>query len=163
MVNVAPEPLVSILPGVRIKVHGEGVGKPLKSTLPVVTVHVGCVIAPTIGGEGGKGWGLMVKLADAAEVHPEAFVTVTVYVLGAMPDIVVVVPVPEAVTPAGVLVTVQVPVAGKPFNVTLPVATEHVGWIIVPITGGVGVIGVLILTFADGAELHPSSFVTIKL
>ena len=69
----------------------------------------------------------MTILAEAAEVHPEAFVTVTVYVPAAMPDTVVVVPDPEAVIPAGVLAMVHVPVAGKPLMTTLPVARAQVG------------------------------------
>ena len=36
-------------------------------------------------------------------------------------------PVPNVVVPPGVLVNVQVPVAGKPFKVTLPVANAQVG------------------------------------
>lgn len=44
----------------------------------------------------------------------------------ASPDIVVLVPVPVAV-PAGALVNVHVPVAGKPFKTTPPVATVQVG------------------------------------
>jgi len=40
---------------------------------------------------------------------------------------VVVVPVPVLVVPPGVRVKVHVPVAGKPFKTTLPVATEQVG------------------------------------
>ena len=52
-----------------------------------------------------------------------------------------VVPVPVDVTPPGVLVNVQVPVAGKLLNTTLPVAKAHVGWVIVPTVGADGVNG----------------------
>ena len=52
---------------------------------------------------------------------------------------VVVVPDPVAVVPPGVLVKVQLPVAGKPFKTTLPVDSEQVGWVIVPTVGAVGV------------------------
>ena len=45
---------------------------------------------------------------------------------------------PEVVVPPGVLVNVQVPDAGKPFNTTLPVATAQVGWVIVTTVGAVG-------------------------
>jgi hypothetical protein len=48
---------------------------------------------------------------------------------------VVLVPVPEVVVPPGVLVNVQVPVAGKPFKTTLPVDKAHVGCVIVSATG----------------------------
>ena len=53
--------------------------------------------------------------------------------------IVEVTPVPvvvAALVPA--LVNVQVPVAGKPLMITLPVARAHVGWVIVPTVGAVG-------------------------
>lgn len=49
------------------------------------------------------------------------------YVPAASPDIVVLVPDPVVVVPPGVLVKVQVPVAGKPSKTTLPVAIVHVG------------------------------------
>jgi hypothetical protein len=49
----------------------------------------------------------------------------------------VLVPVP-VVVPPGERVNVQVPVGGKPFNTTLPVATLQVGWVIVPIAGADG-------------------------
>ena len=57
---------------------------------------------------------------------------------------------------------VQIPVAGNPFNTTLPVAVEQVGWVIVPIVGADGAPGAtLITTSADAAELHPEASVTI--
>ena len=36
---------------------------------------------------------------------------------------------------------VHVPVAGNPFKTTLPVATVHVGWVIVPTVGADGTDG----------------------
>ena len=72
------------------------------------------------------------------------------------------VPVPVYVLPPGVLVNVHVPVVGKPYNTTLPVDTAHVGWVIVPIIGAVGVVGwALITTFADADETHPEALVTV--
>jgi hypothetical protein len=66
--------------------------------------------------------------------------------------------------PPGVLVKVHVPVEGKPLNGTLPVAVLHVGWMIVPATGAVGVTGwALMTTFAEAADVHPEAFVTVKL
>ena len=47
-------------------------------------------------------------------------------------------PVPVVVVPPGVLVKVHVPEAGKPPNTTLPVASEQVGWVMVPTVGAVG-------------------------
>ena len=75
---------------------------------------------------------------------------------------VVLMPVPVVIVPPGVLVSVHVPVAGKPLNTTLPVGTEHVGCVIVPTAGAVGVIGwVLITIFPVEGEVHPDSLVTV--
>src|SRR5664279_1908137 len=72
-----------------------------------------------------------------------------------MPDIVKLVPVPGVVVPPGVLVTVQVPDAGNPLNTTLPVATLHVGLVIVPTTGAVGVVGCALMTILpEATEVH---------
>lgn len=51
---------------------------------------------------------------------------------------VVLVPDPIVVTLPGLRVNVHVPVAGKPFSITPPVATAHVGWINEPIKGADG-------------------------
>ena len=55
-------------------------------------------------------------------------------------------PEPVVVKTPGVLVNVQVPVAGNPLKITLPVAVEHVGWVIVPIPGVAGVLKVVTKT-----------------
>lgn len=62
-----------ILPGLMVQVPE---GRPLSITLPVLTVHVGWVIAPTDGAEGVTGCALITILAEAAEVQPTEFVTV---------------------------------------------------------------------------------------
>ena len=73
-------------------------------------------------------------------------------------DIVVVVPVP--VIDPGLMV--QVSEAGNPLSTTLPVATRHVGWVMVPIAGAPGVEGcALITTFAEAGEVHPEELVTV--
>jgi len=70
---------------------------------------------------------------------------------------VVVVPVP--LIPPGL--SVQVP-DGSPFNTTLPVDTEQVGWVMAPRIGAEGAPGAaLITTSAEGAELHPEASVTV--
>jgi hypothetical protein len=51
-------------------------GSPFKTTLPVATVHVGCVIAPKVGAVGVAGCALIMILADAVDEHPNEFVTV---------------------------------------------------------------------------------------
>ena len=76
----------------------------------------------------------------------------------------VLVPVPVVVVPPGVLVKVQLPVAGKPLNNTLPVATEQVGWVIVPTIGAVGVAGwVVITTLVDADDIQPETLVTVNV
>ena len=50
-------------------------GKPLKTTLPVATVQVGCVIFPIVGAVW-VGCALITTLPDAGEVQPDVFVTV---------------------------------------------------------------------------------------
>jgi hypothetical protein len=128
-------------------------------TLPVETEQVGCVMVPTVGFDGVAGCGLITTLDEAAEVHPEEFVTVKVYVPDAKPVTVLLAPMPE-IAPG---LTVQVP-EGKPFNTTLPVATVHVGCVMVPIVGAVGVGGcVLITTLAEATEVQPAALVTVKL
>ena len=69
--------------------------------------------------------------------------------------IVIVVPVP--VIAPGLIV--HVPVAGSPFNTTLPVVAEHdKGWVIIPTIGAVGATGAsLIIISADASDIHPGS------
>ena len=68
------------------------------------------------------------------------------------------------VVPPGVLVSVHVPVDGSPLSTTLPVATLHVGWVIVPTKGAVGEDGAaLITTFSDEGETAPAELVTVKV
>ena len=75
---------------------------------------------------------------------------------------VVLIPVPVVVTFPGVLVSVQVPVAGKPLKATLPVATEQVGCVIVPTVGAAGAFGTALMTIlADEAEVHPDALATV--
>jgi len=80
------------------------------------------VIVPTLGAEGVTGCVLIITLADAEEVHPTELVTVKVRVPAIRPNMVMFEPVP-AVAPG---LTVQIP-AGKPSNITVPVAIEQVG------------------------------------
>ena len=65
-------------------------------------------------------------------------VTVKVYDPGGRLETVTDVPLPVVVTFPGLRVKVQLP-DGKPLNTTLPVATEHVVWVIGPTTGADGV------------------------
>jgi hypothetical protein len=156
-VAVTPVPVNVTAPGFRVNVHVPVTGKPLRSTLPVANVQVGCVIVPTTGAVGVEGCVLITTLAEATEVQVP-LLTVNVYVPAASPLTVVVVPVPVEVTAPGLSVSVQVPVAGKPLNATLPVATVQVGCVIVPITGAFGAPGAaLITTLADATEVQVPS------
>jgi hypothetical protein len=73
----------------------------------------------------------------------------------------VVVPVP--VIAPGLIV--QVPVAGRPFSTTLPVAEAHEdGWVTAPILGAAGVPGgEMIIISVEGRDIHPKSLVMLKL
>ena len=154
MVVLVPDP--EILPGLIVQLP---VGKPFSTTLPVETVHVGCVMVPTPGAAGVTGCALMTTFADTAEVHPEALVTVKLWVPVVKPEIVVLVPDPEILP--GLIV--QLP-DGKPFSTTLPVETVQVGWVMVPTIGATGVTGCgLITALAEATEVHPEVLVTVKL
>ena len=60
--------------------------------------------------------------------------------------------------------SIQLPLAGNPFKITLPVAKLQLGWVIVPTVGGVGIAGcALISTLTDAPELHPAAFLTEKV
>ena len=118
IVVLAPVP--AITPGLIIQFPA---GKPLSTTLPVASAHVGCVMIPAAGATGVEGWAAINTLEDNDEVHPVALVTVKLYVPETSPEIVVLVPVP-VITPGFI---VQVPVDGKPFSTTLPVDIEQVG------------------------------------
>ena len=53
---------------------------------------------------------------------------------------------------------------GNPLNTTDPVETAHVGCVIVPATGAVGVTGcILITTLADETEIQPAALVTVNV
>ena len=157
-VVLVPVPVVVAPPGVRVNVHVPTEGKPLNTTLPVATAHVGWVIVPTKGADGVAGCALITTSADAAEAHPTELVTVKLYVPAVSPETVVFVPLPD-IAPG---LIVQVPTDGKPFNKTLPVGRAHVGWVIVPETGAGGVAGcVLMTTLADDNEIHPAALVTV--
>jgi hypothetical protein len=113
MVVVVPVPVIP--PGLIVQVPVAG--RPLNITLPVVTEHeAGCVIVPTIGAVGAGGAICMITSADKRDTHPDALVTLKLYVPGLRFEIVVLVPVP-AIGPG---LIIHVPVAGRPLNTTLP-------------------------------------------
>jgi hypothetical protein len=77
---------------------------------------------------------------------------------------VTVVPVPLDVTVPGYRVSIQTPVAGKPFSTTLPVDNAQVGAVIVPTRGDDGITGWAVINIlVDGGEMHPIELVTVKV
>jgi len=64
------------VPGFLVNVQVPVAGKAFKTTLPVDVVQVGWVVVPTVGVAGDVGCELITMLAEAAEVHPDALVTV---------------------------------------------------------------------------------------
>ena len=66
--------------------------------------------------------------------------------------------------PLGEPVIVHVPLDGKPLNATLPVATVHVGCVIVPIVGAVGTVGAAFtIAFPDAGEGQPATVKTVNV
>ncbi len=128
---VVLEPVPAIAPGLITQVPAPG--RPFKTTLPVVAIHEeGWVIVPNIGAVGADGAGLITTLADSTDIHPDSLVTLKLYVPGARLLRVVLAPFP-AIEPG---LIVQVPVAGRPLSITLPVGAEHEeGCVIVPMIG----------------------------
>lgn len=137
-VRVVPLPRSMTLPGMRVRVHVPVAGSPLRATLPVERAHVGWVMAPATGAPGVSGWALITTFDDATETQPFELVTVKVYVPGARPDMVVLVPEPFVVNDPGLRVITQSPVAGRLLRTTLPVGSAHVGCVTVPGTGATG-------------------------
>ena len=75
IVVLVPVPVEIVPLGFCVKVHIPLDGKPFKVTLPVETLQVGCVVVPTEGAVGALGAALIMTFAEAAEVHPAAFIT----------------------------------------------------------------------------------------
>ena len=59
---------------------------------------------------------------------------------------------------------VQLP-AGNPLNTTLPVGVVHVGWVIIPTNGELGVVGcaLIVVDVTEDPEVHPNEFVTVNV
>jgi hypothetical protein len=70
-VTVVIDPLPTMFPGLIVQVPE---GSPPKTTLPVLTEQVGCVIVPTLGAAGVTA---VIVIDDVApDVHPTELVTV---------------------------------------------------------------------------------------
>ena len=73
------------------------------------------------------------------------------------------VPEPVIADPPVLRVRVQLPDDGRPLSATLPVATEQVGWVMVPTTGAAGrVLRVTVVT-ADDELWQPFASVTLTV
>ena len=68
IVVLIPVPEVVVPPGERVKVQFSDGGKPLISTLPVVSASIGCVIFPTLG-EVGVGFAETLNIRMMPEPH----------------------------------------------------------------------------------------------
>jgi len=159
-----PEPFVWLPPGVLVIVHVPEDGSPLNATVPVDSTQVGCVIVPITGADGGDGTELITTFDEDPEVHPKSFVTLKVYVPAAKLVTVAVVPDPFVVFPPGLLVSVHVPVDGRPEMLTLPVVTRQVGCVMIPITGAEGAPGGVFRTRLEDAEdVHEEALVTVNV
>ena len=51
-------------------------GRPVKTTLPVGSIQVGCVLVPITGDDGVAGYELITTFAEGAEIHPAELATV---------------------------------------------------------------------------------------
>lgn len=102
-------------------------GKPENDTAPVDKIQVGGVIVPTEGAGGVGGCMFITTLPEGNEVQPVELVTLNVCVPDGSGETRAEVPVPEIVTPPGLLDKVQVPIDGSPLKTTLPVEISHAG------------------------------------
>lgn len=96
---------------------------------------------PITGAVGVGGCMGIVTFADGTDTQPASFVTVKLYVPGSRYVMVILVPVPQVVIVPGYSVIIQPPDDGNPNRFTLPVGSEQVGGVIVPIDGSDGVSG----------------------
>jgi hypothetical protein len=135
---VVPDPELVIAPGFLVRVQLPVPGNPFSTTLPVAKAQVGWVTDPGTGAPGTPATALITTLSEGREVHPFEFVTIQLYVPGASPETVVLLPDPVVTIPPGFLVNVQFPVAGSPLKTTLPVGRAHVGCVMLAATGAAG-------------------------
>lgn len=74
MVVLVPVPVVVIAPGDLVNVQLPDDGKPPKTTMPVATLQVGCVMVPTVGATD-EAFTVSVATADVALPAPLQLVT----------------------------------------------------------------------------------------
>jgi hypothetical protein len=127
IVVVVPVPVVRVPPGDRVNDHVPEAGNPLRTTLPVVSVQVGCVIVPIAGAEGVTGCASITTTDEGSDMQVPALLIVNVCDPAGIPEIVAFGPVTDVVVPPGDLVITHDPVVGIPLRTTLPVDVAHVG------------------------------------
>jgi hypothetical protein len=152
IIVVVPDPVIP--PG--LMVHVPVAGRPFNTIVPVGVPHAeGCVTVPTTGAVGAVGGAFITTSADARDIHPAAEVTLKLYVPGMRFKIVALAP--DPVIAPGLIV--HVPLAGRPFNTTLPVvAIQEAGCVIEPTMGSVGATGAGLITIsAEASDIHPGS------
>lgn len=116
------------------------------------------------GAVGADDWVLITTLAEATDIHPSEFATVKVYVPVVRPETVAPVPVPAIITPPGLRVNVQTPVAGNPLSSALPVGKLHDGWVIIPTSGADGpVITFSVYTAVAAAHGKPCGLLVVTV
>ncbi len=76
MLRLVPDPLLVIPPGYLVNTHAPLEGRPLSTTPPVATPHVGWVILLIWGSAGVTGWVFMTAELEALDVQPSVFLTV---------------------------------------------------------------------------------------
>ena len=113
------------------------------------------VAAPTAGAAGSEDIATTFTTPDSGDLHPVAAATEKVYDPAASPVIVVLVPVPVEVVPSGILVSVQIPVAGKLLSTTEPSDLSHVVPVIAPTRGSVGEAFTVAITAVLAADVQP--------
>lgn len=97
---LVPVPVYVLPPGVRLIVHVPDDGRPVSCTLPVVRMHVGGVMVPMTGAEGGARTVTVVEAEGEGPPHPFAVTLIVATPVNEGDHVTVpVVPVPEIVLP----------------------------------------------------------------
>lgn len=118
-------------------------------------------MVPITGAEGVEGTVRITTSVDARDTQPAELATVKLKVPEGKAETIVLIPVPVVVMLPGLRVNVHVPVDGRSFNWTLPVAAEQVVGVIVPTVGADGVTGCgFMTTLPDEAEEQLFGMVT---
>ena len=113
------------------------------------------VAAPTAGAAGSEDVAAIATTPDSGDLQPVAAATEKVNDPAGSPVRVVLVPVPAVVFPSGILVSIQVPVAGKLLSTTEPSDLSHVVPVIAPTRGSVGEAITVAISAVLAADVQP--------